>query len=257
MGTVWKESCQQAQAMIDFMVQNPGDQTLGGLRSIAINVLGKAGYGESQAWSPDFAKSLSDSSNGGDEWSAGGGRVAYFKTIALVTSQFIAAVLIPSVLKRMPFMPQSLQFLGRQMDNVPRYIKEIFKDEIEKQQQQESLGTQGRSTHNSHNVLDMLLQYSDQEKNASGLYLTEEEVSGNLWVFTAAGFDTTANTMGYAVMLLTVYPEYQDWIREELQGLDADVSRWEYQDVFSRCPRILAVMVSFPSLSTSITLIYT
>jgi cytochrome P450 len=241
MGNVWRESCHQAQAMVDYMVQHPGGETLSGLRSIAINVLGKAGYGQSQPWSPDFAKSLDEG-----EWSDGG-RVAYFRTIALVTSQFVAAVLIPNRLKKLPFMPKSLRFLAQQMENVPQYIREIFREEAESQKQtlpEETVATRS----NNRNMLDMLLQYSNQRSSSSGLYLTDDEVSGNLWVFTAAGFEATANTMGFSVALLTVYPEYQDWVREELQSLSADVSEWEYEEVFSRCPRVLAVMVSFAIL---------
>lgn len=92
----------------------------------------------------------------------------------------------------------------------------------------------------------MLVQLSDQgkTKGGSGLSLTEDEISGNLFVFSAAGFDTTANTMGYAVTLLTAYPEWQDWIREELQSLEPDNSKWEYKEVFPKCQRVLAVMVS-------------
>lgn len=220
------------------MIEHPGGETLSGLRSVAINVLGSAGYGQSQTWSPDFAGSL-----GGQYEDA---RVAYFKTIALVTDQFIPAVLIPPFVKQLPFMPDWLRSLGRQMEKVPQYVKEIF--EIESQKRQ-TAGSAEQSTAatatRSHNMLDMLLQYSQNRENKkTGLYLTEDELSGNLWVFTAAGFDTTSNTMRYAVMLLTAYPEYQEWVREELCELDADVSQWKYKEDFPRCSRTLAVMVS-------------
>lgn len=237
--------------MVEYMVGHPGGETLSGLRSIAINVLGKAGYGHGQAWSPDFAKSL-DNNNGdanasGKDWSEGDGRVAYFKTIALVTSMFIQAVLVPNSLKRLFFMPKPFQFLGRQMENVPRYIKEISEAETQRETTKTTTATASR---NSHNMLDMLLKYSNMGSNPSGLFLTDDEVSGNLWIFTAAGFDTTANTMGFAVILLTAYPEHQEWVREELCRLDADMSQWEYEDVFSRCPRLLAVMYETMRLYT-------
>ena len=49
--------------------------------------------------------------------------------------------------------------------------------------------------------------------------------------------------MGYAVILLALHPEWQDWVREELQVLDEDPSAWAYEDVFPRCRRTLALMV--------------
>jgi hypothetical protein len=231
--------------MIDYLVHHPGGETLDGLRSVAINVLGSAAYGYSQPWSPGFAESLNGGGNSGEKnW--GSGRIAYFKTIALVVDSFIAAVLIPNSIKKLPFMPESLQFIGRQMERVPQYVKEIFDAHQNTKNTAES--EEGKSARRKENVLDMLLQYSQNREKAAatnGLYLTEDELSGNLWVFTGAGFDTTANTMGYAVTLLTAYPEYQDWIREELCALDdADVSPEEYETGFGLCPRILAVMVS-------------
>lgn len=228
--------------MIDYLVQHPGGETLDGLRSVAINVLGSAAYGYSQPWSPGFAESLNNSNTDEKNW--GTGRIAYFKTIALVVDSFMTAVLIPSSIKKLPFMPESIRFIGRQMERVPQYVKEIFDAHQNTAKSPELEVGKNRKD----NVLDMLLQYSQNREKAAatnGLYLTEDEMSGNLWVFTAAGFDTTANTMGYAITLLAAYQEYQDWIREELCALDdADVSPEEYEKGFSLCPRILAVMVS-------------
>lgn len=230
--------------MIDYLVHHPGGETLDGLRSVAINVLGSAAYGYSQPWSPGFAESLSGGSSN-DEKTWGSGRIAYFKTVALVVDSFIAAVLIPNSLKKLPFMPESLQFIGRQMERVPQYVKEIF--DAHQNTKNTAEPVEGKSSRKE-NVLDMLLQYSQNREKAAatnGLYLTEDELSGNLFVFTGAGFDTTANTMGYAVMLLTAYPEYQRWIREELCALDnTNVSADEYEKGFALCPRTLAVMVT-------------
>lgn len=227
MGEVWEEACLQARAMLEYLLQNPGGETLTGLRSIAINVLGQAGYGQNQPWSPDFVETL------GQDWQDA--RVSYFKTIAMVTDRFVEAVLIPNSLKVMPFMPESIRRLGRQMLKVPEYVREILGEERNTKSSEVSK--------KRHNLLDMLVRYAQHGTESSAkLFLSEAEISGNLFLFTAAGFDTTANTMGYAVMFLAQYPQWQDWVREELFELDADVSSWGY-DVFAQCPRMLAVMV--------------
>ncbi|KAI2848382.1 hypothetical protein CBS11852_2944 [Aspergillus niger] len=236
MGEVWEESCRQARAMLEHLLQHPGGDTLTGLRSIAINVLGQAGYGQNQTWSPDFVEAL------GEDWQ--GPRVSYFKTIAMVTDRFVEAVLIPNSLKMLPCMPQSLRQLGRQMGKVPEYIKEILNEERNTKSSEVSK--------TRHNLLDMLVRFADRgEKDSSKLSLSEAEISGNLWVFTAAGFDTTANTMGYAVMFLAQYPQWQDWMREELSQLDANTSSWGYE-TFSQCPRVLAVMFETLRLFTPV-----
>ncbi|GKT86482.1 cytochrome P450 [Colletotrichum tofieldiae] len=113
----------------------------------------------------------------------------------------------------------------------------------------------------------MLVRLSDQEKNRSDdaapsekkavssttttnkTYLTEEEIAGNLFIFTVAGFDTTANTMAYAVTLLAAYPEWQAWVQAEIdavlgpassEGEDGQLP--DYATAFPRLTRCLAVM---------------
>ncbi|CAG8273734.1 unnamed protein product [Penicillium salamii] len=220
--TVWDESCLQAKAMLNYMVQHPGDQTLNGLRVIAKNVIGKAGYDTDTTWSPNERHLPGGLSNG-----SGG----YFHTMSLIANNIIPAALLPTWFMRLPIMPNSLQLLGAQMNRVPQYIQTMLAAERE-----------AASEKPRDNFLSMLVRLSDQEKMSSGKFLTEQEISGNLFTFTAAGFDTTANTMGYAVILLTEYPEWQDWIREELKSLDEDVTKWKYDIVYSKCPRILSVM---------------
>jgi cytochrome P450 len=213
--------------MLDYLVQHPGDKTLDGLRRIAINVMGHTGYGQGQPWSSDFQKASDE---------ARSGKAAYFKTLSMIVDQIIEAAFLPRKLMKMPFMPLSLQLLGQGLENMPGYVKEIL--DRERQAAKEGSGPRD-------NLLSMLVQMSDKEKSqgASGLSLTEDEISGNLFVFSVAGFDTTANTMAYAVTLLAAHPEWQDWIREELHVLDRDASRWRYVESFPKCQRLLAVMV--------------
>lgn len=81
--------------------------------------------------------------------------------------------------------------------------------------------------------------------------LSHEEVMGNLFIYNLAGHDTTANTICYAVYLLSAQPEYQDWICEELDSVFArndEVETWEYEKAFPKLKRCLALMVSNHSL---------
>jgi len=154
----------------------------------------------------------------------------------------LEAAFLPSKLLKLPIMPTSLQLLGEAVENLPQFTKDMLN-------QERKASSQLSGSRN--NLLSMLVQLSDQGKRegGSGLSLTEDEIRGNLFLFSAAGFDTTANTMGYAVTLLAAYPEWQDWIREELQSLDLDISKWEYKEIFPKCQRVLAVMVRSPVFS--------
>jgi cytochrome P450 len=226
--TVWIESCQQAQTMLEYVVDHPGGETLDGLRSIAINVIGQAGYSQKLPWSPNLRELTEEVKSG---------RTAYFTTLSMVTSMFLEAAMLPTKLMRLPLMPPTLRSLGKHLERISQYTQEV----LEEERQAATIGSDSRN-----NFLSLLLQLSDEEKRRgqSGFSLTDEEITGNLFIFSSAGFETTANTMGYAVILLAAHPEWQDWIREELHGLDADVSTWTYEEVYPKCRRTLAVMVT-------------
>ena len=74
--------------------------------------------------------------------------------------------------------------------------------------------------------------------------LSEEEILGNLFQFTAAGFDTTANSMAYAVTILAIEPKWQDWIIEEIDRVGQSEQSNDYAKIFPKLPHCLALMVS-------------
>ena len=76
--------------------------------------------------------------------------------------------------------------------------------------------------------------------------LTETKIYGNIFVFSFAGHNTTANVLAFAVELLATRPAILDWIAEELQGVIGykEPTEWSYHDDFSPLKRCLAVIVS-------------
>lgn len=74
------------------------------------------------------------------------------------------------------------------------------------------------------NMMSTLVRLSDSVKNGEEVSsklqnLSEEEILGNLFQFTAAGFDTTANTMAYTITILAIETKWQDWIIEEIDSV--------------------------------------
>ncbi len=224
--SVWVESCSQATKMADYIVKNPGRKTIDGLRNIAINVLGCSSYGQSEDWTPDQPIDTTDVKQD----------LTYFNGISLITMMLLQAAFIPPKLMKLWFMPSAVQLLGRGMEILPKLTNNLLDNE-------RKASKEGLTPRN--NLLSQMIQLSDASKaSKSSLFLTEEEIHGNLFLFSAAGFDTTANTMAYAVTLLAAYPEWQDWMRKDLHGLGDDTSSWVYEEVFPKCQRVLAVMVS-------------
>ncbi|KAL5334268.1 putative cytochrome P450 monooxygenase [Aspergillus crustosus] len=225
--TVWGESCDQATAMRNYIVDHPGNETLDCLKSVAINVIGQAGFSQKEPWAPN----LRDHTRGTKQ-----GKAAYFETLSMTSQFLIEAAMLPPKFMQMPFMPAALQKMGYHMERVPEYVQELLDEE----RQAVKAGTNRRN-----NFLTLLLQLLDEDKRTgeSGFSLSDQDISGSLFIFSAAGYETTANTMGYATTFLAVHPEMQDWIREELLELDADPLTWKYEEVFSKCPRTLALML--------------
>ncbi|KAJ6025794.1 cytochrome P450 monooxygenase [Penicillium canescens] len=75
--------------------------------------------------------------------------------------------------------------------------------------------------------------------------LSDEEIESNLFLFMFAGHETTANTLVYIVYLLAIFPEWQNWVIEEIDEifsgmpLDNEIS---YKDIFNRVTRLKAIM---------------
>lgn len=86
---------------------------------------------------------------------------------------------------------------------------------------------------------------------SGGLY--DEEIYGNLFTFNFAGHETTAGTLTYALHLLAVYQQMQDWVREEVlcvydQCTGPSGTTPSYEAAFPLLKRCLAVMVCLASI---------
>ncbi|KAK6064490.1 cytochrome P450 [Seiridium cupressi] len=84
--------------------------------------------------------------------------------------------------------------------------------------------------------------------------LTDDEVVGNVFVMNVAGHDTTANTLGFALMLLSASPETQRWLHEEIITVTPNEpgQDWGYE-LFSRLKRCQAVILETLRLYAPIT----
>ena len=208
--------------------------------------------------------------------------MSYIDAIALCTELLLAAAFIPSIVLNLPVMPQTLRRLGAALDRLPRLTRDMLDQERRRDFPSAGAGQMiaARSDSVPDTIMRTLVRLSDEAKDqtktqsstllqgkgsdvsstSSGKsYLTEDEIAGNLFIFTAAGFDTTSNTLGYAVTLLAAYPEWQNWVQAEIdtvlgsqQGVQwNEVSLPGYATAFPKLVRCLAVMVrwNFPQLS--------
>ncbi|KAE9993167.1 hypothetical protein EG327_006166 [Venturia inaequalis] len=230
---VWTESTTQAATMAHHLLSQPKGETnttLEGLRSIALNVLGQAGYGEPQEWTAGTLATSEDA------------KMTFFDAVSKMIPLMIPVAILPSWLLRLGLMPKVLRDVGEAVDEYPGHTTALLNKEraLAKESGEE------RS-----NFIAMLARLSDGDDKADAKSrLTPEEIQGNLFLFTAAGFDTTANTLAYAVTTLAAKPDLQNWLFEELDHvLPSDPSvEVDYKAIFPKLIRPAKVYINAAAL---------
>ena len=206
-------------------------------KKITIHVLSGAGMGASVPWEDDA-----------NERPKQGFKQTYIQSVKSVIHNVTGPILLPQwFLSNYPrSFPgyENLKSLSYAMQEFPVHTMGMLEKERER--------TKANGSGTRSNIMSQLLQASERPidedaKTAKGdqtKALSDEEMMGNLFVFTAAGFDTTANTVSYALVLLARYPQWQKWLLEEIDNiLPADSpEELDYAATFPKATRLMAFM---------------
>ncbi|EDV24414.1 uncharacterized protein TRIADDRAFT_56195 [Trichoplax adhaerens] len=76
-------------------------------------------------------------------------------------------------------------------------------------------------------ILQQMIEAGDNDK------LTDEEIIAQAIIFLVAGYETTANTLGFASYLLATNPDAQKKLRDEIDSLCPDANSIDYDTLFS------------------------
>ncbi|KAL9103638.1 MAG: hypothetical protein Q9163_001333 [Psora crenata] len=209
------------------------DATVEGVRSIAVDVLGSVAYGDQKS---SLERSTEASS---------GHRMAYRDSIIAVVENIAVAALVHVGILTSPVMPKSIRNIGYAVKEFPEHVKILLARE------------RASKATNTASFMSILVKLSDSEMvgtnpTSKKQFLTEDELVGSIFVFTVAGFDTTANTMAYAITLLACYPQWQDWIQEELDHEMRSKEGLDYASTFPVLERCLALMFEVLRLYTPV-----
>lgn len=206
--------------------------TIDGIRRIAFNVLSEVGYGQSYEW--DTKTQAEESNELQGEFGT-----AYFDAVKTIRENVVPLALLPMRVLQHPKMPDRFTNFALAVQRFPSYSKQVLEHE-------RSLVAQDSTRSNF--IAMLLAEHDAKTANApaAAQRLQVEEIQGNLFAFSAAGFDTTANSMIYAVALLAAYPRWQDWIAEELTHVlkeEDTIEQSQYPEVHHRLGRCEALMV--------------
>lgn len=236
---VWREAGEQADQLLESWceksdVRSTQPDTL----TVALNVLCEAAFGV-------HSKFIDEKNPSAREESVQD--MGYRECLRLLLSNFIQLVILSAVQKSgLPIkwlLWGKMKKVATARDEFRGYMSGLLATEKKAFDQ----GDLDR-----HNLMSALVRAQEQSRElestgktpSSGL--SEDEVYGNLFIFSLAGHDTTAGTLHFAIVLLAVYPEWQDWIGEEIDA----VRRGDpsglcfYEETFPKLVRCLALMVS-------------
>lgn len=233
MDTVWEESQRQAGDMMHSFMEEGGttNGTVEGLRRVAFNLLQCIGYGHTQGWgekSPDIPR---------------GRHMNYMEALHELINGFILIAIVPHRILTLPFLPNIIKKKGYALQDFLSYTQELLANE------RAASAESSKPRNNMLSLLSTISQRSTKDEShgapsvQSGT-LSDDEVTGNLYIFTLAGYDTTANTLAYTATTLATLPEWQDWIIEEIDQVKKEVGeKAGYAEIFPKLERCLALMV--------------
>lgn len=173
-------------------------------RTLSLNVLAATGFHRSYRFR---------GSNQSETDEAG----TYRDALQTVLDNVIVLMLVPRRLLQLP-ISRSWARIGR----AAAEFKQFMMDMLDKETillQKGKIGTGSLMTSfvralDTHQKEEAILK-SNEGLPSKGL--TVDEILGNIFVINFAGYDTTANTLAFSMILLAANPEVQDWVSEEVR----------------------------------------
>ncbi|KAF2235509.1 cytochrome P450 [Viridothelium virens] len=233
---VWTESLKQASDMIRDWKQTRASGKLGlqkDTRTLALNVLAATGFGRSY-------KFHASGRPHDDEIGS------YREALSIIMDNALFMMLVPPKILCSRLVPKSWQKIGHATHSFKRYMMDLL-------EQEKRLVSEGKAgaNHLTAGLLRALEIHSNPKPNGTEIRgdpvvrgLTVNELLGNIFLINFAGHDTTANTLAFAILHLAANLHVQNWVAEEVRGVlgEKPSEDWEYESVFPRLKRPLAVM---------------
>lgn len=240
---VWIQSLKQARQMVrswasaaEPCISSFAKDT----RTLSLNVLAATGFQRSY----DFHSSSQPEVDEAE---------TYRGALQIVLDNALILMLVPPKLLRLPVLPSSWTRIGKAAAAFKRHMVQMLDQETSLLERGEK-GTGGLMT-----SLVRALDTSQKEGAApkasdgpSSKGLTRDEIFSNIFVINLAGHDTTANTLAFAMILLAINPEVQDWVAEEVEKVTGSISseEWDYAASFPSLRRCQAILVCTTHSST-------
>ena len=228
---VWREALKQGTQMRQGWLAAGAEgvrSTATNTQMLALNVILSAGFGQSY----DFVSDTTD-----DHAAKDTDKMDYREAIKVVIDNTLLIIGVgPHMLPTLGSLSNKMAHVGKAYNMFRQYMTDMLAE-----------GRKSSAAETKGNLLESLVSASRDDK-----LLSQREVIGNMFVYTFGGHDTTAHSLASTLVLLSVYPEVQEWMREEIREVlkDDNIENWDYDD-FAKLKRTQAVQVrsSRPSLA--------
>jgi cytochrome P450 len=227
---VWRESISQAGDMLQSWMSASSTRGVTSTESdtmtLALHVLTAAGFGKSYKFAGGLTKP------------AEGHSMTYKDALGIILKNPLVTIIMSSARFPAWMLPRKVVKVSEAIGNFKAYMTEMVEEE------RRSIADGEGDKDNLMSVLVRAAELSKADEKGRNS-LTDEEIFGNLFIYNLAGHETTANTLAYAVALMSTNRGVQDWIGEELDavfGSEQNVKKWQYEKAFPQLKRCLALM---------------
>lgn len=217
---VWDETTRQVGEMAKEWIstgENGTKEVAGDTATVALHVLTAVGFGLTYPFHGGLSKLHDDH----------GHKMSYREALQTCLGNIITFSIFSKKTLQSTWMPNSLRKVGQAAKEFQTYMNDMLTTEKSRQ---------GGET----NLMSALVHAQDADSETKNK-LAEDEIYGNIFAFNLAGHETTANTVAAAIVLLTAFPKYQQWLAEEIDEVNPCLNG--YDTSFPRLKRCLAVMV--------------
>ncbi|KAK8091923.1 cytochrome CYP13A3 [Apiospora hydei] len=216
------------------------------ITKLTFNVLISASIGDDKfPWSSEEAQGRRES----------GYKFTYTESLHLFLDNFYGISMLPlSVINGWPKWLtgyEKVSAVGQAITEYRQRMRSMLDLERDRLASEKQLPSQGKA-----DLLALLVKASEDEAH-TGMALTNDELVANLFVFIAGGFKTIAAALQTALVALAAYPQWQDWLLEEVDAIVSSSSEnadsWEYAKVFPQAVRHVAFILEMMRLHGSST----
>lgn len=224
--------------------------------AVSLNILATAALGESWDFRP--ADEAENEKQRGAQGNGGGDALAssssYRESLHVLLSSIRTLVVTPKWVYSLPAWCIPSGYLARFVEThrvFGRHMEEMVR------QRKADIASGDMRTDDSTFLSALVLKSEEvrrEEESGKGAggggvkaSLSNDELYGNLFTYNLAGHETTANSLSFAIYLLAAFPEWQEWVREEVDAVytvseDGQVNT-AYEDVFPNLKRCRAFLV--------------